>query len=290
VVSQNGVSGLHAGRKYGFSETTTDTARVLESPAIDAVVIASRHSSHADLAARALAAGKHVFVEKPLAISLPELAAITHAFAAATEEGRVRVLMVGFNRRFAPHVRKLKELLAAVKEPKAFVATINAGAIPRTHWTQDSEAGGGRIIGEGCHFVDLLRFLAGSAIVGFDAISVGRTAGTSVTDDKASITLRFADGSIGTILYLANGHKSFPKERIEVFVGGRVLQLDNFRKLTGFGWPGFKSLRLWRQDKGQRGCAAAFVDALRNGRPSPIPFDELLEVSRVAIEVGEALR
>ena len=198
--------------------------------------------------------------------------------------------MVGFNRRFAPHVVKMKSLLAGVREPKAFVMTVNAGAIPREHWTQDSAVGGGRIVGEACHFIDLLRFLSGSPIVGFQAAAIENAAGGGVTEDKASITLQFQDGSIGTILYLANGHKSFPKERLEVFAGGRILQLDNFRKLSGFGWPGFGHMRLLRQDKGQKACAAAFVRAIEQGADSPIPFDELIEVSRVTIEVAEALR
>jgi predicted dehydrogenase len=161
------------------------------------------------------------------------------------------------------------------------VMTVNAGAIPAEHWTQDPVAGGGRIVGEACHFIDLLRFLAGASIVRAQALAMDSTSGDSV-----SIQLGFADGSLGTVHYLANGSKAFPKERLEVFAAGRVLQLDNFRRLTGFGWPGFRKLNLWRQDKGQRACAAAFVQALRTGGPSPIPPEEILEVSRVAIEVA----
>ena len=150
--------------------------------------------------------------------------------------------------------------------------------------------GCGRIFGEACHFIDLLRFLSGSPISGFQAISIGKFPGANVVEDKASIALRFNDGSIGTIHYLANGHRSFPKERLEVFAGGRVLQLDNYRKLVGFGWRGFRKMNLWRQDKGQKACAAAFVLAIEQGQKVPIPFDETMEVSRVSIEVAEALR
>jgi predicted dehydrogenase len=192
------------------------------------------------------------------------------------------LLMVGFNRRFAPQVQKMKALLAGVTGPKAFVMTVNAGAIPAEHWTQDPAVGGGRIIGEACHFIDLLRFLAGVPIARAEALAMD-----SATGDSVSISLGFTDGSIGTVHYLANGSKAFPKERLEVFAAGRVLQLDNFRRLVGFGWPGFKSMNLWRQDKGQRACAAAFVEALRNGGPAPIPLEEILEVSRVAIEVAK---
>lgn len=166
--------------------------------------------------------------------------------------------------------------------------TVNASELPPTHWALDADVGGARINGEGCHFIDLLRFLAGAPIVDFNVASMAGAAGVAVGEDKAIITLRFTDGSIGTIQDLANGHRSFPKERLEVFAGGRILQLDNFRKLTGFGWPAFRRMNLWRQDKGQRACAAAFVAAIDGNGPSPIPLDELLEVTRVTIQVAAA--
>jgi predicted dehydrogenase len=193
--------------------------------------------------------------------------------------------MVGFNRRFAPQVQRIKGLLAGMTGPKAFVMTVNAGAIPAEHWTQDPAVGGGRIIGEACHFIDLLRFLAGAPIVRAEALAMD-----SACADSVNITLGFADGSIGAVHYLANGSKAFPKERLEVFVAGRVLQLDNFRRLAGYGWPGFKPMNLWRQDKGQRACAAAFVEALRQGGPAPIPIEEIVEVSRLTIELAVNVR
>ena len=280
VASTGGVSSMHAGRKFGFEKATTDVEGVLADPEIDAVVIATRHDSHAKLAQSALLAAKHVFVEKPLALSAAELDAIRTTYEARPD----RILMVGFNRRFAPHVRRLKTLLAGVRGPKAFVMTVNAGSVPPDHWTQDPRAGGGRIVGEACHFIDLLRFLAGSRIGGFEASRVAPNA------DTASITLRFEDGSIGTILYLTTGHRSFPKERLEVFAAGRVLQLDNFRRLRGFGWPGFSKMNLWRQDKGERQCAAEFIRAVREGGPAPIPFEELMEVSGVTLAVATRLQ
>jgi predicted dehydrogenase len=193
--------------------------------------------------------------------------------------------MVGFNRRFAPHVVTIKRLLAGAAGPKAFVMTVNAGALPADHWTQDPDVGGGRIIGEGCHFIDLLRFLAASPIAGHSASAMRAGMGDTVT-----IQLSFVDGSLGTIHYLANGSKAFPKERLEIFASQRVLQLDNFRRLTGFAWPGFSSMKLWSQDKGQKACAAAFVRAVETGAASPIPYEEIVEVSRVSIEVAEGLR
>jgi predicted dehydrogenase len=165
--------------------------------------------------------------------------------------------------------------------------TVNAGAIPATHWTQDPAVGGGRIVGEACHFIDLLRALAGAPISGLHAARIG---GGTAAADNASITLEFEDGSVGTIHYLSTGHKAFAKERLEVFAGGRILQLDNFRKLTGFGWPAFSRMNLWRQDKGQAACAAAFVQAIERGGDAPIPLDELLEVSRISIEAAALLR
>ena len=280
IASSGGVTSVHLGRKFGFEQATTDTAALLADDAADAVVIATRHDTHAEYVLRALAAGKHVFVEKPLALKHDDLAGIGEAARSAG-----RMVMVGFNRRFAPQVQRIKALLAGAPGPKSFVMTVNAGAIPHTHWTQDREVGGGRLVGEGCHFVDLLRFLAGAPVQNHKASAMD-----AATRDSFSIALRFADGSLGTIVYLANGSKAFPKERLEVFAAGRVLQLDNFRRLTGFGWPGFGKMNLWRQDKGQNACAKAFVDALRSDGSSPIPLEELLEVGRVTIELAEDLR
>jgi predicted dehydrogenase/threonine dehydrogenase-like Zn-dependent dehydrogenase len=281
VVSNTGVTAVHAGRKHGFYEALTQSSLAFSDASVDAVVITTRHDSHARLVVQALESGKHVFVEKPLCLTLDELAGIESASAAAAARGKHPLLMAGFNRRFSPHVQKMKALLSAVAAPKSFVMTVNAGAIPPDHWTQDPAAGGGRIIGEACHFVDLLRFLAGSPIV-----SQERTVMTGSSADTLTMQLRFADGSIGTVHYFANGSKAFPKERLEVFTQGRVLQLDNFKNLKGFGWPGFSRMNLWQQDKGQKACAQAFLDAVRSGGASPIPFDELVEVARTTIALG----
>ena len=293
IASSGGVSGVHFGKKHGFGQTTTDAATIFFDADINTVVVATRHDSHARFVLDALHTGKHVFVEKPLCLTLDELGEISSAYKAAGEDagqktgqsGNSPLLMVGFNRRFAPQVQKIKHLLAGVAEPKSFILTVNAGAIPAGHWTQDLTIGGGRIIGEACHFIDLLRFLAGAPIVGHSANFMGTQPGM-LTNDKVSISLSFADGSFGTVHYLANGNKSFPKERLEVFCAGGVLQLDNFRKLRGFGWPGFKAMNLRRQDKGQKACAAGFVDAVRSGKASPIAFEEIVEVSRVCIEIS----
>jgi predicted dehydrogenase/threonine dehydrogenase-like Zn-dependent dehydrogenase len=289
VASAGGVSAAHAGRKFGFEEITTATEGVFADPGLDAIVVATRHDTHAPLVCRALAAGKAVFVEKPLALTLAELAQVEAAYADAAGAGRAPLLTVGFNRRFAPQTGKIKALLSGSDAPKSLVMTVNAGALPSGHWTRDRQVGGGRIIGEACHFIDLLRYLIGSPIAGAQAAPMGGAAAVAGLEDTATMTLRFADGSIGTVHYLTHGHPSFPKERLEAFCGGRILQLDNFRKLQGFGWPGFANMNLWRQDKGQRGCAAAFVHAVETGGEPPIAFEELIEVSRVTIELAEIL-
>lgn len=291
IVTAGGVNGVIHGQKAGFSEASTDIDAMLSNRAINTVAIVTRHDTHARFVAQALKAGKHVFVEKPLCISFEELEQIQQTFSTlSAQHSALPHLMVGFNRRFAPQVQKMKELLQSVREPKSFIMTMNAGAIPSEHWTQDNAVGGGRIVGEACHFIDLIRFLADSPIVSVQARRMGDAAGVAVTEDKASITLGLQDGSFGTILYLANGSASFPKERIEVFAAGRVLQLDNFRKLKGYGWPGFKQMNLWKQDKGQQACAAAFLKAIEAGRNSPIPYDEIIEVARVSLEAVELLR
>jgi predicted dehydrogenase/threonine dehydrogenase-like Zn-dependent dehydrogenase len=282
VVSSRGITGLVAARKFGFDQTTTDAQSILLDPSIRAVVIGTQHDTHAALVCRALLAGKDVFVEKPLALNKIEIENIVKAFRQATIDGVEPRLMVGFNRRFAPHVQKIHALLAACPGPKTFVMTVNAGSIPSSHWTQDPDTGGGRIVGEACHFIDLLRYLAGAPITSHHSTYM-----RSPTQDTASFTLAFEDGSIGTIHYLANGTKAFPKERLEVFASGRILQLDNFRKLTGFGWKGFRRMNVWRQDKGQQACASAFVKSVTERGPAPISFSELIEVALVSIELAK---
>ena len=290
IVTSGGINGVIHGKKGGFLEASADVSGMLSNSEINSVVIVTRHDTHASFVAQSLRAGKNVFVEKPLSIEHDGLADVQNAFREMHHQtAGGPQLMVGFNRRFSPQVRRMKSLLEAVGEPKSFLMTMNAGAIPSNHWTQDEEVGGGRIIGEACHFIDLMRFLAGSQIVSVQARRMGKTPGMDITEDKASITLGFEDGSFGTILYLANGASSFPKERVEVFAAGRVLQLDNFRKLRGYGWPGFSKLNLWKQDKGQKACAAGFLRAIQEGIPA-IPAQEIFEVARVTIEVAEQLR
>ena len=275
LASSSGIGPAHLGRKFGFSHASTDVQSLLADPTCHAVVIATRHDSHAPLVQQALAAGKHVFVEKPLCLTTGELSFIETAYTGQ------QLLMVGFNRRFAPLLIALQKQLAHLSGPKAFVYTCNAGLISADHWTQDTVLGGGRLLGEACHFVDLLRHLSDSPI---EDIQLLNAADSKPCPDTFSLQLRFGDGSIGTVHYFANGSKAFPKERLEVFAAGKVLRLDNYRKLQTWGIPGFSTRRLLSQDKGQQACCEAFLKAIETGGASPIPVSELFEVQRWLLE------
>lgn len=280
ISSQNGASGAFNGKKFGFEKATSNSLNLIEDESSKVIVVASRHETHFEYAKAAMLAGKPVFVEKPLCITGQDLDELEELYRSLSSTERHPCLMVGFNRRFSPHIRKIKELLSSCQSPKSFVMTVNAGALPEDHWIHDPMVGGGRIVGEACHFIDLLRFLSGAKIKEYFKTSM-----PSANSDSVSLQLAFADGSIGTVHYFANGGKSFPKERLEVFSSGRILQLDNFRKLRGFGWKGFRAMNLWKQDKGHRACVRAFVESIRLGNPPPIPAEEIFEVSRAAIDL-----
>lgn len=283
IGSASGLNAVHLGKKFTFREASSDTSELITDPHANCVVITTRHDSHARLTVAAIKAGKRVFVEKPLALAPEEIDEIEQA---CIDSGRLdECLMVGFNRRFSSFSERIRQLLSTTPGPRAMTMTVNAGAIPLDHWVQDPLVGGGRIVGEACHFIDLMRYLAGSAIVEARA-----TAMDGPARDTAVLNLAFEDGSIGSIQYLSNGHKAVSKERLEVFADNRILVLDNFRKLSAHGWPRKTWMSSLRQDKGQTACAAAFVDAARKGAASPIPLAELLEVSRVAIDLAAQVR
>lgn len=277
IASATGVSSVHVGNKNGVELATTDADAMLDDSEINALVISTRHNSHAKWVQRALEAGKHVFVEKPLALNREELTQLKSYVGA---ESTNSALMVGFNRRYSPLVTPLKQALLKNTQAKSFIYTINAGAIPGDHWTQDLAIGGGRLVGEACHFIDLLRYLSGSEI-----LTVNASAMTAEFQDTFTLQLDFVDGSIGSIHYFANGNKAFPKERLEVFCGGGIATVDNFRKLSVKGWPGLQSQRSWRQDKGQKNCAKAFTQAIESGDVSGlIPTAELFEVANCCFD------
>jgi len=287
IASSQGVSGAHYGKKFAFEVNTTDSNTLINDDEINTVVITTPHNTHARFTLQALEAGKNVFVEKPLAITHDDLDAIESAYNKAHENDAGPALMVGFNRRFAPLMMKLKKQVMKSNAPMSVVYTCNAGHIPADTWYQDPEVGGGRIIGESCHFIDIARHLIASPITNVAATGTKTAEGVTNCHDTATITLTFENGSIATIHYFANGHQSFPKERIEVFQSGKVFTLDNFRKTKGFGSL-FKNSSL-SQDKGQENCSQAFVDGLVAGDGAPIPFDELMEVSRACVEAWDQL-
>jgi len=286
LITSGGVSGVHYGKQLGFEVASTDLNDAMNEES-NTIAIVTRHNQHAEQVINGLNRGKNIFVEKPLAMHHEELDEIEAAYSKLDKKP---VVMIGYNRRFSPHVQKIKELLKNKDAPKSFILTMNAGDLPADHWTQDSSIGGGRIIGEACHYIDLMRFLAGSNIKTWSAIKMADGCGVEITDDKTIINLAFEDGSIGTILYFANGSSAFPKERIEIFCDNAVLQLDNFRILHGFGWRGFDKLKTRVQDKGQVNCVKHFIQSIKEGTQSPIPFEEIIEVSRVTIDIAKSLR
>tara|TARA_A100000164_G_scaffold382160_1_gene439450 strand:+ start:20836 stop:22944 length:2109 start_codon:yes stop_codon:yes gene_type:complete len=282
ISSATGVSSVHVGRKNRIEQATTASDSLLVDEDINALIITTRHNSHAAWIKRGLEAGKHIFVEKPLALNRSELEELSQLYTALDKPP---LLMVGFNRRYSPLIEPLAQALKCKSEPVSMVMTVNAGEIPADHWIHDMDVGGGRIIGEGCHFIDLFRYLAKSSIVDVQSKKMDSACGDSV-----SILLSFENGSVGTVNYLANGNKGFPKERLEVFCGGSIAQVDNFRSLKVFGWPGLKTKRLWRQDKGQSNCTQEFIHAIEQGDSSRlIPFDELCEVANACFDVMDQI-
>ncbi len=286
LVTSGGATASHHGKKNGFKFASTDVDEALSNERVNTVIIATRHNAHAQQTIDALKKGKHIFVEKPLALTLNELEEINETYQSLAEKP---VLMLGFNRRFSPYVQEAKKHIDNIGQPKTFIMTMNAGDIPADHWVQDADVGGGRIIGEACHYIDLMRYLAHSPISSCVATSIGRNPGMKVLDDKASITLTFEDGSMGTIHYFSNGGSQFPKERIDIFCDNSVIQIDNFKNIKYFGVNGGSKIR-GGQNKGQKECVEAFVLAVKGESKAPIAYDEIMEVSRVSIEAANMLR
>jgi predicted dehydrogenase len=272
VCNATGPRSRNAAEKFGFSYCSNSEAELLQDTKIKAVLIATRHNLHASQSLAALHAGKAVFCEKPLCLTEDELAALV---CAASDQANSPLLMVGFNRRFAPMAVQMKQFLAEIHEPLAIHYRVNAGYIPTDHWTNDPEQGGGRILGEVCHFVDFLCFLAGACPIEVQAQTVGNPG--QYTMDNVIASFKFANGTFGTISYLANGDKSASKERVEVFGGGSVAILEDFRRLE-LVRNGRKQITRarWAQDKGHKAEMQVFVDALRRKIPPPIPFEQII--------------
>jgi polar amino acid transport system substrate-binding protein len=285
IATASGVSARDIGAKYGFRLCAARAEDVIDEPTINLVVIATRHDTHAQLTAAALRAGRHVFVEKPLALSDAELDDVLAA--AAQTDAR---LVVGFNRRFAPLALKAKEFFADTNAPLSIVYRVNAGRIARDHWVQDERVGGGRIIGEVCHFVDFMQYLTGAPPVRVYAESIAARSQEIVAEDSVMITLRFTDGSQGTIAYLAEGDAGLTKERIEIFGAGRAFVLDDFRRASLYRNGREEQIKLRGQDKGQAEEVRAVCALVRDGAPAPITLAELAATTRATFRIRESLR
>jgi predicted dehydrogenase len=290
VVSKSGLSAEHAARRFGFRYSATDENLLLSDGQINTIAILTRHHLHARQVVAALQAQKHVFCEKPLAIQPDELSLIMQTLEELRQSySFAPLLIVGFNRRFAPLAQQMKEFLESSHEPLAIHYRINAGFLPRDHWLHDPTQGGGRIVGEVCHFVDFLTFLVGEPPTAVTAQGIpdeGR-----YCEDNVFLCYTFPQGSVGNIVYLANGDRSFSKERIEVFTAGRVAILDDFRLLTCIQDGKRKTVRsLLRQDKGHWGIWQSFTQAILTNAPAPIPYEHLFGVTKATFAALEALR
>ena len=283
IASAGGLHAQHSGKKFGFKYATSSDEEIINDPNINTVAILTRHDSHADLVVKALQAGKHVFVEKPLAITSEQLSVISKQLM----ETDHCLLMTGFNRRFAPLAQTLHASLASRTEPLHAHYRVNAGYIPLNHWTQDPAIGGGRIIGEGCHFIDFITFLVGAAPVSVTAHALPD--GGKYREDNVSMTFTFPDSSIGVVDYLASGDKSFPKERVEVFCGGLVAVLDDFVSLRTVR-DGKKKEQRGAQDKGHVNEWKAFAKSIREGGKPPIPYEQLIGVTQSTFAAVESIR
>jgi predicted dehydrogenase/threonine dehydrogenase-like Zn-dependent dehydrogenase len=288
LCSAGGLSAAHTGEKLGFEVVTADEDEVFADAKVNVVFIITRHDLHAGQVIKALRAGKHVFVEKPLALTVDEIKEIEDALVEAGE--KAPLLMVGFNRRFSPAAASVKKVFAEVTEPLTVSIRMNAGHVEPDSWIQDEGSGGGRIIGEACHAIDLAAFIAGSPVVRVFAESVGGAEASGVTDDQCFITMRHGNGSISSVAYLAGGDKAFPKERIEVFGGGRIAVIEDFREVVTCVGGKIKRERSLQQDKGHRAEVYAFAKAVSDGRASPISWEDLRATSLASILAVRSIR
>jgi len=287
VCTATGARARYAAKKFGFRYCTTDETKIVRDSAIDTLVIATRHHLHAQQVLAALREGKNVFCEKPLCLAEDELRSIVRSYLGIASARRPS-LMVGYNRRFAPMTAQIKKFLVPISEPLALHYRVNAGYLPPDHWVNDPEQGGGRIRGEVCHFVDLLMFLASSPITEVEGRSLRSS--RRYSGDNMLISIRFASGSEGTISYLANGDRAFSKERLEIFGGGSVAVLEDFRRLELIRDGKKQTVHArWRQDKGHREEWAAFVDCVQQRREAPISFDDLVCSTLATLRIQESV-
>jgi predicted dehydrogenase/threonine dehydrogenase-like Zn-dependent dehydrogenase len=288
VCNANGLTATNSARQFGFKLSTTDADEIFGNARIGTVFIATRHNLHASMVEAALKSGKNIFVEKPLALNEGELESIVQLYRKSAKKGR-KVLLVGFNRRFAPFIVQAKEFFRNALEPFVIQYRINAGRLSRSHWTRDPLEGGGRIVGEVCHFVDLIQYLSCSKPTQVMAVPLGRHGYGSQDDDSVSITIRFENGSVGTINYLANGDSSVPKEHIEIFSTGRTAVIDNFKALYLYQQGAVKRFRRFAIDKGHKDEVHRFLSVVRDGGSSPIEFESIVTATRATFAIQRSL-
>ncbi|MFZ1081697.1 MAG: Gfo/Idh/MocA family oxidoreductase, partial [Candidatus Kryptoniota bacterium] len=288
VCNASGVSAKTAQKQFGFSSITTDPNEVLSNDKIGTVFIATRHNLHAGLVAAALKEGKNVFVEKPLALNENELISIAQLYR-ASDEKTTPLLMVGFNRRFAPVSIECKKFFDDVGEPLVVNYRVNAGYVQKNHWTQNPVEGGGRIIGEVCHFVDFIQFITASKVERVYAESISANSSSIINNDNVSISLRMKNGSLGVITYVANGDTTLPKERIEITSGKRVVVIDNFQYLHLYKNEREKKTGTGKIDKGISNELAAFIQSASSDRHPLITFDELVNTSLATFKILTSL-
>ncbi|MDX9981900.1 MAG: bi-domain-containing oxidoreductase [Lentisphaeria bacterium] len=289
VAAATGISARDTARKFGFDTCTTDYTELLADEGIDAVLVATRHDLHGRVVREALQAGKHVYTEKPLCLNEAELAEIAAVYAEAAAGARPPILTVGFNRRYAPLVRRMKDFFAGRQEPMVLHYRCNAGFMEKNSWYQDLAVGGGRIIGEVCHFIDTLQYLTGSDPVRVYARSIRTDNQATTPADNVVITLAFGDGSVASVTYLANGDPSFPKEYLEAFADRKVAVLDNFSRLTTMARGRRKVVKSALQDKGHKAEMQALAETLKGSRETPIPFASLYATTLATFKVHESL-
>ena len=287
IASSGGVTGTSLAKKHGIAFSTTDYLELLNDTEVDAVIITTRHSSHASFVIASLEAGKHVFVEKPLALSEEELQKIVNVYNSADSRAKELTLTVGYNRRFSPHLRAIRKRLGGSPGLMSIVATMNAGFIPANVWVHDIKVGGGRIVGEACHFIDLCVFLTGSLVSSVCLNALGTSPEAST--DNASMLLKFENGSSATINYFSNGAKSYSKERIEVFSSEQIFIVDNFRKTQAYGAKGFRNLKT-KIDKGHKTQFVEYIERLKSGGNPLIPISELFNVTMASFAALQSLK
>ena len=290
VATATGIKGQHIAKKFGFKYFTTDYQELLKDDEINSVFIVTRHGTHSKFFIEALKAGKHVFVEKPLCLNKNELNQILETYSAIRNpQSKIPVLMVGFNRRFSPFSSWLKEKMNFIQEPLSIHCTVNAGYVPPEHWIYSHEEGGGRVIGEVCHFIDLIQFFTDSSVANVFAERLQSHSNQS--NDNVVITLKMRNGSVGSILYTSNGDKGFPRERIEIFGGGAAGVIENFKKAS-FVCKGRRNrIRNWMAvDRGHRCEMEAFIGAIQNGNALPVSLDKYIDTTLTTFAVEESLR